>query len=186
MAQICIGVKFRDQRRKRVLGAQREEFSTQYHLGPIGAEGEKKPPLGAAILVCLADEDRGGPGGSLLHDKCHLSCSSSLKKNLASARGAPLRPRPALPRQWPGNRRKRAAGRPYRPCFPHSSWRGPRGRAGPAMAYGGYGLCEKQGLYGRPAALFRRFPGHWPNFGAEALAVAEAAPLAELTNYTDK
>ena len=40
----------------------------------------------------------------------------------------------------------------------------------------GYVVCEKQGLYGRPDALFRRFPGHWPNFGAEALAVAEAPP----------
>ena len=76
------------------------------------------------------------------------------------------------PPVWGGRARRSGAARENAP-------RGP-GRAGPAMAYGGYGLCEKQGLYGRPAALFRRFPGHWPNFGAEALAVAEAAPLAEL------
>ena len=36
---------FRNQRRKWVLGAEREEFSTQYPLGPIGAEGEKKLTL---------------------------------------------------------------------------------------------------------------------------------------------
>ena len=49
----------------------------------------------------------------------------------------------------------------------------PRGRDTPHCPL----QCSgKQGLYGRPDALFRRFPGHWPNFGAEALAVAEAPP----------
>ena len=51
-------------------------------------------------------------------------------------------------------------------------------------------LCEKQGLYDRPDGPRRRFPGHWPNPGAEALAVAEAGSLAGakmfFTSTTDK
>ena len=37
---------------------------------------------------------------------------------------------------------------------------------------------KKQGLYDRPDGTRRRFPGHWPSPGAEALAVAEAGSLA--------
>ena len=45
-------------------------------------------------------------------------------------------------------------------------------------------VCEKQGLYDRPDGFRRQFPGqHWPNSGAEALAVAEAGPLAGAKIY---
>jgi len=58
---------FRNQRRKWVLGAEREEFSTQYPLGPIGAEGEKKRPLRPRVsfrMVCAAMVVMGRGGAS--------------------------------------------------------------------------------------------------------------------------
>ena len=44
-------------------------------------------------------------------------------------------------------------------------------------------LCEKQGPYDRPDCPQRRFSGHWPDAGAEVLAVAEAEPPPERRSF---
>ena len=52
--------RFSESASKTGSGAEREEFSTQYHLGPIRAEGEKKRPL----VILLIENSAIVVGGS--------------------------------------------------------------------------------------------------------------------------
>ena len=75
------------------------------------------PRWHARFCVCLADE----VGRRVIYQYSTYEEEKHQKKSSARGGGASATASASASKfgQWPGNRRKRASGRPYRPCFSH-------------------------------------------------------------------